>query len=153
MLSGVSGGPFVVAAAGIGIPGLMDGFMTLYGDLTKSLKSQGNKAAGDDAANLTKESMEAYRQVRAMSFVWKLGKRSDPIYSNMYGTAKLDDAEAFLAAEEKYVAKAGKTIKDAKEPGFKSIEAKRLQIAGKPALQMDAAFDFAGIEAPRRSGL
>jgi hypothetical protein len=146
LLAGVSGGPFVVAAAGIGVPGLLDGYMSLYGPLLKSLlKSLGNPAAGDDAEGTIKESIEAFRQVQSMNFVWKLGKRSDPIYSNMYGTMKLDDSEKFLAAQEKYVAAAKKMIKDAKESGLDSIEAKHLRVAGKPALQMEMAFDFSSM--------
>ena len=144
LFSGVSGGPFVVAAAGIGVPGLIEGYTALYGDLMKTLASQGGGVSPDDAARMTRELMEAFRQVNSMSFVWKVGKRSDPVYSNMHGTMKLEDSEKFLAAQEKYLAATGKMLKDSNEPTFKSIEGKRLQVAGKPALQMDMNFNQAG---------
>ncbi len=78
-----------------------------------------------------------------MSFVWKQGKRSDPIYSNMYATMKVDDSAQVLATQEKYVERFNKLVKDSKQPAVKSMEAKRLQVAGKPAVQLETTMDFA----------
>ena len=145
LLSGVSGGPFVVAVAGIGIPGLADSCVPLLSDMLNLLKSLGKAAAADDMVRMLKESAEAVRQVHSMSFVWKVGRRSDPIFSNMYGSVKLDDAEKFLAAQEKYLASLAKLNKESKELMTKSIETKRLLVAGKPAMQTEMTYDFSGL--------
>ncbi len=144
LLCGVPGGPFVFAMAGIGIPARMDAYVNLYGELMKSMKAIGG-VSGDDMSKLLKESMESARHIRSMSFVWKQGKRSDPIYSNMYATMKVDDSAQILATQEKYVERVNKMMKDAKQPFMKSMEAKRLQVAGKPALELETAMDFSEV--------
>ena len=150
LLSGVPGGPFVFAMAGIGIPGAMDAYMNLYGELMKSMKAMGGMS-GDDMSKLMKESMESARHIHSMSFVWKQGKRSDPIYSNMYATMKVDDSAQLLATQEKYVERFNKLVKDSKQPAIKSMEAKRLQVAGKPALEMETAMDFSEVPGAEQS--
>ena len=141
LLGGVPGGPFVFAMAGMGVPGFMDAYVNLYGELMKTMKSVGGMS-GDEMSKLMKESLETARHIHSMSFVWKQGKRSDPIYSNMYATMKVDDSAQLLATQEKYVERVNKFVKDSKQPAIKSMEAKRLQVAGKPAMQMEMTMDF-----------
>jgi len=144
LLTGVPGGPFVFAMAGVGIPGMWEGYMNLYGDLMKSLKPMGGMSS-DDMDKLTKESLEAVKQMKSMSFVMKLGKRSDPIYSNMYATINVEHSDQLLALQEKYAAAASKLMQGAKQNPIKSITAKRLQVAGKPALQQEMTFDLSSL--------
>jgi hypothetical protein len=143
LLSGVPGGPFVWAMAGIGIPGVMDSYVNLYGELMKSMKAVSG-VSGDDMSKLMKESLESARHIHSVSFAWKQGRRSDPIYSNMYATMKVDDSAQILAMQEKCVERFNKLVKDGKQPAIKSMEAKRLQVAGKPAVQMETTMDFSG---------
>jgi hypothetical protein len=144
LLSGVPGGPFVFAMGGIGIPGFLDAYVNLYGEFMNSMKALSGMG-GADMTQMLKESLESARHIRSMSFVWKQGKRSDPVYSNMYAAMKVDDSAQLLATQEKYVARVNKMMKDAKQPMIKSIEAKRLQVAGKDALEMETTMDFSQV--------
>jgi hypothetical protein len=150
LLSGVPGGPFVLAMAGIGIPGFLDAYVNLYGELMKSMKAISGMD-GADVTQMMKESLESARHIQSMSFVWKQGKRSDPIYSNMYAAMKVDDSAQLLATQEKYIARINKMMKDAKQPMIKSMEAKRLQVAGKEALEMETTMDFSQVPGAEQS--
>jgi hypothetical protein len=149
LLSTVPGGPFVLAAAGVGIPGLMDAYINLYTEWMKSMQAAG--AGGDDATKMIKESLESARQFRSMSFVWKQGKRSDPIYSNMHATVKVEDSARYLAAQQRYVDRFDKLAQEGKAPGVKSMEAKVLQVAGKTALLMETTINYGEVPGVEQS--
>jgi hypothetical protein len=149
LLGNVPGGPFVFAGAGIGIPGFMDAYVNLYSELMKSMNAMG--MGGDEMSKMMKESLETAKHIQSMSFVWKQGKRSDPIYSNMYGTMKVDNSTQVLDTQEKYAERFNKILKEGKQPAIKAMEAKRLQVAGKPALQMETTMDFSEVPGTEQS--
>ena len=91
-----------------------------------------------------------------MNFVMKSGKRGDPIYSNMFCTMRVVDSQHVLELQEKYAAKTSKLLQNAKEGMMKSLNVKRLEIGGKPAMQTEVNFDLAAMPGagsqPRRPG-
>ena len=89
------GGPFVLAAGGVGIPKLLDAYTNLATGFLKGMKSVYGMSA-EDMERMSKESLEVFRQVRSMSFVMKTGKRGDPIYSNMFCAMRVDNSQRFL---------------------------------------------------------
>ena len=147
LLAGVPGGPFVFAAGGVGVPKLADGYMNLAAGLMKSMKSVYGMSA-EDLERMSKESFEAFRQVRSMNFVMKTGKRGDPIYSNMFGTMRVDNSQRFLDLQEKSAENANKLLQNAKQGILKSMTVKRLEIAGKPALQQEMNYDLSSMAGP-----
>jgi hypothetical protein len=143
-LSGVPGGPFVVAAGGVNVAKLLEGYMQLTLELMKGMPSI-YKISGDDLQRIGKESFEAFRQVHSLSFVMKTGKRGDPIYGNTFFAMHVDSSQQFLDLVEKYGKSANKILQDAKQTMLKLITVKRLEIAGKSAIQLEVEVDPAGL--------
>ncbi len=147
LFAAAPGGSFVFAAGGVGVPKLADGYMSLATGFMKSMKPVYGMSA-EDLERMSKESFEAFRQVQSMNFVMKTGKRGDPIYSNMFGTMRVDNSQKVLDLQEKYAGVASKLMQNAKQGILKSITAKRLEIAGKPALQQEMNFDLSSMAGP-----
>ncbi len=151
LFSGVPGGPFVFAEAGVNVLKLAEGYLNLAAGLLKGMKSVHGMSA-EDIDRISKEPIEIVRQVRSVSFVMKSGTRGDPIYSNMFSAMRVDNAQRVLDLFEKLTANADKLVQGAKQGVLKSITVKRLEIAGKAALQQEVNFDLssiAGAEANR----
>lgn len=104
-----------------------------------------NGMPAEDAAALNRESFEMLRQVRSIEFVMKTGKRGDPIFGNMYCVMTVDNSQRVLDLQEKFIEHTNKRLQDAKQGVVKSTTAKRLEIAGKPALQQEVHFDLSNI--------
>ena len=150
LLAGVPGGPFAFAAGGVGLPNLIDGYKNLAIGLMKSMKSVYGMSA-EDLERLSKESFEGLRQVRSMSIVMKTGKRGDPIYSNIFCAMHVDNSQRLLGLQEKYMESANKLMQNAKQGILKSMTVKRLEIAGKPALQQEVNLDLSSMAVPEES--
>lgn len=144
LLSGVPGGQFVVAAGGVGVPKLADGYMNLLMGFVKSMKTASGMSP-EDMERMSKESLDVFRQVHSMNFVMKSGKRGDPIYSNMYSVMHVDNSRQLLDQQAKYAEKANALIQNGKSGAVKSTSVKRLEIAGKPAIQQEVNFDFSNL--------
>jgi hypothetical protein len=147
LLSGLPGGPFAFAAAGVGVPGLADGYMNLVGGLMKSMPSVYGLSP-EDLEKMSKESVDAMRQVRSMSMVMKTGKRGDPIFSNVFSVMQVENSQQLLDLQEKSAANNSKILQNAKEGILKSMTVKRLEIAGKPALQYELTYDVSKMAGP-----
>ncbi len=144
LLSGVPGGPFAFACAGLGIPNLADGLMNLVVGFMKSMSSVYGLPS-EELERMGKESIEGFKQLRSMSFVMKTGKRGDPIYSNMYMAIQVENSKTLLDLQEKSAANANKLMQNAKPGIMKSTTVKRLEIAGKPALLQEMNYDVSKI--------
>ena len=144
LLAGALGGPFVFAAGGVGVPKLIDGYLGLVSSFMSGMKALYGMSA-EDMERMGKDSLEAFRQVRAMNFVMKTGRQGDPIYSNMFCVLRVENSRRVLDLQEKYAENTGKLLKNAKEGILKSIAGKRLEIAGRPALQHEMTFDLSSL--------
>ncbi len=144
MFAAVPGGPFAMAAGGVGIPKLLDAYANLATGFLKGMKSVYGTSE-EDMERMSKESLDVFRQVRSIRFVMKTGKRGDPIYSNMFCAMGVDNSQRFLAMQEKYAENTNKLLQNAKQGMLKSITVKRLEIAGQPALQQEVNFDLSNI--------
>ena len=138
LLAGVPGGPFFFAGGGVSISSLLEGYMNLAFGLLKNMKSVYGVSA-EDLDQMSKDSSKLFRQVRSMNLVMKIGKRGDPLYSNIFSTMRVDNARQMFDLQEKYTENSGKRFQQAKPGMFKSMTVKRLEIAGKPALQQEIA--------------
>jgi hypothetical protein len=147
LLSGIPGGSFIIAAGGVGIPKLTDGYHDLVLTVMKSMKSMYGMSA-EEIEKMTKESFETFKQVRSMNIVMKTGKRGDPIYSNIYSAMRVEDSQRLLDLQEKYAANTNKLLHNATEGMMKSTSIKRMEIAGKPALQQEVTFDLSSMAGP-----
>ena len=147
LLSGMPGGSFVLAAGGVGVPRLADGYMSLAAGLMTSMKSLYGMSA-EDLQGMSKQSFEVFRTVRAMNFVMKTGKRGDPIYSNIFCVMRVDNSQRVLDLQEKAAENMSKLTRNAKQGMLKSMTGKRLEIAGKPALQQELTMDLSSMAGP-----
>jgi hypothetical protein len=144
LLSAVPGGPFIIAAGGIGIPKLADSYTNLVMGFMKSMKSVYGMS-DEDLEKMTKGSLAMMGQVDSMNFVMKTARRGDPIYSNLFMSMHVQNAQKILDYQEQYAGNTGKLIEKAKQGMLKSTSIKRLEIAGRPALEQDVNFDLSGM--------
>jgi len=144
LLSGVPGGSFVFAGGGVGVPKLLEGAMNLAIGFLKGMKSV-NGMSAEDMERMVKESIVVLRQVRSMNFVMLSSRRGDAIFSNMFSAMRVDNPQQVLDAVEKQTAAANKLLHNAKQEIMKSMTVKRLEIAGKPALQQELELDLSGL--------
>ncbi|MGO9114264.1 MAG: hypothetical protein ACLP9L_34040 [Thermoguttaceae bacterium] len=150
LVAGVPGGPFVLAAGGVGIRKLADGYMNLATISMKSMKSIDGTSA-EDMERMSGELFEVVRQVRSLSFVMKTGKRSDPVLSDMFSVTRVDNSQQVLDLLEKAAEAASKLLQNAKQGILKSMTIKRLEIAGKPAIQQEMNYDVSSMAGPEAS--
>jgi hypothetical protein len=147
LLSGVPGGPFVSAAGGVSVPSLVDGCIDRAMGIVKGMKPVAGLSA-EDVQRTCKVLFDIVQQVRGMGYVMKSGRTGDPIYSNMFYTMRVDSSSRVLELLEELTKIVNKLIQDAKPEMLKSITVKRLEIAGKPALQEEVNFDLPNIAGP-----
>jgi hypothetical protein len=148
LLAGIPGGPFVFACGGLGVPKLTDGYMGLLQGLLKSMQPISGMSP-EDVDKATKESAEMLKQMHSMNVVMKTGKRGDPIYSNISGAIRVENSQRLLDLQEKYAESTGKQLQTAtKQLGLKATSVKKLEIAGKPALQQEMEFEVPGVAGP-----
>ncbi len=147
LFAGTPGGSFALAAAGVAVPKLADAYRDLAAGLMKSMKSVEGMPA-EDLERLGKGLSDVFRQVRSMSFVLKTGQRGDPICSNIFYSLRVDNSQRILDLLEQGTESANKLVQNAKPGMLKSITVKRLEIAGKPALQQEVHFDLSSLAGP-----
>jgi len=138
-LAGLPGGSFVFAG-GVTLSESLIG--PIMGMSIKMMKSSPEIYGinAEQADKLGKASVENFKSMHAASVVMKTGRRDEPLYSNMYGSFSVDNAEQFLAGYEKQIAAMKEILKDAKEGMFKAPSAKEIEIGGKPALEVEITF-------------
>jgi hypothetical protein len=144
LLTGVPGGPFIFAAGGVGIPKLADGYLDLALSIMKGMKSVYGMS-DEEIEKATKESFETFRQVRSMNMVMKTSKRGDPLFSNIYSMMRVENSAKILDAQVNGAAEFNKLMQTTKGGTVKSTTIKRLEIAGRPALQQEVSFDTSSV--------
>ena len=66
----------------------------------------------------------------------------------MFSVLGVDNSRQFLESLEKYAGGANKLLEKAKHGMLKSIDAKRLEIAGKPAVRLEMKLDLSSLSGP-----
>jgi hypothetical protein len=142
LLAGVPGGGFVFAGGG-----------ELQGSLTRMLLGMSATMmkkspeiygiSAEQADKLGELSVQAFKSVHSASMVMKGGKKGEPIYSNLYVSMGVDDADQFLAAYEKQIEAMKDILKDVKEGMLQAPVLKKIEIGGKPALEVEITMPVA----------
>lgn len=141
LLAGLPKGPFIVAFGGTLPKSLTEAAMTLSTALIKkNPKTYGMNP--EQAEKLAKLSAKPVESVHSVALVMKTAKRSDPIYSNMFGILRVDHAAGMLDTYEKQIADTNKVIKEAKGGMLRPMTVKRTRVGGKPALEMEMTIPF-----------
>src|SRR5208337_5007847 len=120
--AGLPGGSFVFAGGMTLSESMIGPLMNMSTTMMKnSPEIYGINAEQADKSG--KAGMQNFKSMHSLSIVMKTGGRGDPLYSNMYGSFRVDNAEQFLAGYEKQIAAMKEILKDAKEGMFKAPSA------------------------------
>jgi hypothetical protein len=136
LLAGLPGGTFVFAGGGVFPGSLMEGLLSFSATMMK----QNSKMYGlspEQVDKLMEISRQSVKQMQSMGMEMKIGKRSDPIYGNISGTMRVANAQQYLADYEKQMAATNELLKEAKEGLMKPSTVKKVEIAGKPGLEVE----------------
>ncbi|MCC6126114.1 MAG: hypothetical protein IT426_14225 [Pirellulales bacterium] len=135
LLAGLPGEPFVVAGGGVLSEAMMEGMMQFSLNLMKA--APGMYGLGEEQiAKMSKLSMSNFKGVRSMSMSLGVGKGGEPLYANLLGTMRVDDAETLIAGYEQYFRQYNEVLQGAKSSMMPPMAAEKCEIAGKPALQI-----------------
>jgi len=136
LLAGLPGGSFVFAG-GISLQeSLLRPFIGMsIAILKKSPEIYGLNA--EQAEKMAKISMQGFKSMHAASMVMQSGQRGEPLYSNIYISMRVDNADQFFAAYEKQIDAMKDLLKDVKEGILKPPVSKKIEIDGKPALEVE----------------
>ncbi|MGD0900985.1 MAG: hypothetical protein ABR915_24400 [Thermoguttaceae bacterium] len=136
LMAGLPGGPFVVSFGATTPAPLMKRLAALGVELMqKSFSLYGLNP--EQTEQLAKNSMQLLEQMEAMSIVMKTGRRGEPIYSNMFGAMRVDNAPRHIEQYEKQMEAQNRILKEAKDGILKPMEMKKVQIGGRPALELE----------------
>ncbi len=141
LLEGIPGGSFVLAGGGISPGKMIERYMSFSTAILKSNQKMFGLNA-EQAEKMQKLSTEDILSVRSMAMCMKIGKSGEPIYSNIYGTLHVDNAQEFLAKTLKKQEAMNELLKEAKDGAVKPMIITKIEIAGKPAVQQEMTFDF-----------
>jgi hypothetical protein len=135
LLAGLPGGAFIFAGGGVMHEDLYRPLMNMSVSMMKKMPEVYGLDA-EQAEKMSKISTQGFKSLHSMSMVMKTGNRGEPLYSNIYATFGVDDADKFLADYEKQIDAMKDLLKDVKEGLLKPPVAKKIEIDGKPGLEV-----------------
>ena len=138
LLGGLPDDPFVAAGGGALSDEMMGGMMSLSFNLMKStpqLYGLGDEQIG----KLADLAAGKFKGVHSTSMTLGVGSSDEPLYANLLGIMRVDDAKAFMAGYDQYFEKYNEIIKGAKSPLLQPLESEKCEVAGIPALQVTMA--------------
>jgi hypothetical protein len=135
LLAGLSNGNYIFAGGAAGQTSLFRPFI----DLSSSIMKGSPDVYGitsEQAEKLGKISGQYLKGTNSMSMVMKVGSVGEPIFSSIYGMFGVDNADEFLENYEKQTEATREILKTAKEGMLKPPVSKKIEIDGKPALEI-----------------
>ncbi len=135
LLAGLPGEPYV-AAGGAALSGAMiDSMMQLSFNLMKNMP-QLYGLSEEQIEKMSKEAKPQFKGLHSMSMVLGVGKSDEPLYANMLGLMRVDNAQEFMDGYEKYFQKYNELIKDSKSPLLKKMDVEKCEFAGAHGLKV-----------------
>jgi hypothetical protein len=134
--AGLPGGGFVFAG-GMKLSEAMIGPLMDFSTTMMKNSSELYGINAEQADKLSEAGKENLKAIHSMSIVMKSGRTGDPLYSNIFGAFRVDDADQFLTGYEKQITTMQEILKDAKEGMLKAPSVKKIEIGGKPALELE----------------
>jgi hypothetical protein len=135
LLAGLPGGPFLVACGGATPEPLVQQVVNLGMEFMKTGASDFGLSP-EQAGQLAKLSAKGMDHARTLSLVLKPGKRGEPVYSNVFGCLRVENAARYLDEYQAQVQAENEILKQAAGGVLKPTEMKRLEIGGHPALEL-----------------
>jgi hypothetical protein len=135
LLAGLPGGPFLLAFGAATPEPLMRQVVNLGVEfMTMNAAMYG--LSPEQAGQLAKLSAKGMEHAQTLSLVMKPGKRGEPIYSNIFGCLRVQNAPRYLEQYQEQMQAANQVLKQAAGGLMKPTEVKRLEIGGHPALEL-----------------
>jgi hypothetical protein len=135
LLAGLPAGPFLVAFGAATPEHLMQQVVNLGVEFMKTNASMYGLSP-EQAGQLAKLSAKGVEHARTLSLVMKPGKRGEPIYSNIFGCVRVENAARYLDQYQTQIQAVNQVLKGAAGSLMKPTEVKRLEIGGHPALEL-----------------
>jgi hypothetical protein len=134
LLQGLPGGPFVASGGAVLSDAAMEGMMKLSFDLMKSAP----EVYGLDEAKIGQLSeliASRFKGIRSMSMLLGASENDEPLYANMLGIIRVDDAKKFMTDYENYIPQYNEIIKDSKSLAMQKMEIEKCEVGGIPSLR------------------
>jgi len=131
-LSGLPGGPFVVAGGGTFPEETVAGLARFSLDMLKVVA----KDLGEDQfKKLDQAYMQTLKGLRGMAMELRVGKKGQPVLHNIVSAISVADAPAYIAGAEKAARAINDLFKDANIPFYKPSEFRRVRVGEMHALE------------------
>ena len=135
LLAGLPGGPFLLAFGAAMPEPLMRQVVNLGVEFMKMNAAMYGLSA-EQAEQLAKLSAKGMEHAQTLALVMQPGKRGEPIYSNIFGCLRVENASRYLEQYQEQMQAANQVLKQAAGGLMKPTEVKRLEIGGHPALEL-----------------
>jgi hypothetical protein len=154
-LSGLPDIPYVTALGGAFSEKATSGLMTMSIQIIAAIAKD---APPEKLKAMEQVLVDMGKQIRGMSMLLGTGKGQEALFQGMYGILRVEDSQAYLRANMKYVDLYNTVVKDIKLPGGAAVptgnmSAKELTVAGLPAVELVTEFQFAGPQAEMQKQL
>jgi len=124
VLTGLPAGPYVFALGGTWPQELSDSLLKLSATIMKAAP-QLYGLSEEETQKLMAASRQQMKNVQGMSMLMAVGKPGDPLYSNIVGVMRCQDAEAYMEQYAKAMAQTTELLTRAENSVFKEVEVKR----------------------------
>jgi hypothetical protein len=135
LLAGLPGGQFLVAFGAAMPEPLMRQVVNLGVEFMK-MNAAMYGLSPEQAEQLAKLSAKGMEHAQTLSLVMQPGKRGEPIYSNIFGCLRVQNATRYLEQYQEQMQATNQVLKQAAGGLMKPTEVKRLEIGGHPALEL-----------------
>ena len=136
LLTGMPGGPFVVAVGGVLSEESSEAMMRFSLDMIKAAPDLYGLSAEqtDQMMELARQSM---KEIRAMSMMLGVSKPGEPLYSSMMFSMSTDDAQAYMGTYEEQIRAMNELFKDSESPIFSAMDVTKIDVDGTSGLKID----------------
>jgi hypothetical protein len=135
LLTGLPSDPYVVAGGAALNDALTDAMSKLSINMMKDMPEVYGLTE-EQTAKLSENLAPKLKGLQSMSMSLGVGKGDEPLYANLLGVMRVENATTFMAGYEKYFVGYNEMVKGAKSPLIQPMEVEKCEVAGTPALQV-----------------
>lgn len=138
-LAALPAGPFVMALGGAFPEKAMQSLMGMNMEM---IKAGGQNISVESLKKLETAYASMMKGTRGMGFVWQAAKENQSLFGSICMVLHTDNAAAYLTRYEKGMKATNDVLKELKLPLMPAYDIKKVQVNGKPGLEVSA--DFGG---------
>jgi hypothetical protein len=135
LVQGLPSDPYVAAGGAALSEASLQNMMKLSVNVMKSMPEMYGLSQ-EQIDKMSDQLTPKIRGLQSMSMVLGVGKDKDPIYANMLGVMRVENAQAFLDGYEEYFKQYNEIIKGAKSAMIPPMEVEKTEVAGVEGLQV-----------------